>query len=196
MSAWGSSAKPTGISTKLTDIMSEQAIEKETMEDGGLTDYELALKLQFEDEFIESDDLELVHALSAIDEFTLTCPLSQAAIDPSLKYSKITVKSQYESNDSQKKKPLIVSSSFNEAVHQVRKVEHLDEARLNYITTHDPLLSALSTSESLTEWEGVGDLSGSGLLVNKKVAHPLRSFMQHQQKQKTEDAALTKRKKK
>jgi hypothetical protein len=53
-----------------------------------------------------------------------------------------------------------------------------------FVSKHDALLNSLSNSVKLTELEGVGDLHGSGLLVNNTVANAIRSSTQKKKNSK------------
>ncbi len=149
-----------------------------------LSDYELALQLQFAEEADVddpcADDFRLAQILSEPDDHRSGAP---PVVTDSLRYSKIVVRSQHVEERTLSSKPLpVTSSAYSSACQQERKVQYLDDHQYKVLVKHDPLLNALSNSERLSELEGVGDLTGNGLLVNKTVSCSLRSFIQAQGK--------------
>jgi hypothetical protein len=171
---------------RLVDIMSEQVIAEffppATAEKVQPSDYEIALRLQQQENesFAERIDEDLAFAQflqSQEDDSQRRRP------DDSLSFSKIVTRSAFATDDSNVVsgcRPFVGSSSYAQAVQQDRKVEHLSQTHYQHLVKHDSLLSALSNSESLSELNGVGDLTGQGLIVNKSVAQPLRTFIRKQ----------------
>ena len=112
-------------------------------------------------------------------------------------FSKISVISRYNSSPSQQKHSYHVSnvqsSGFNEAIHRENQLQTIgvDSSSSNmfkggvtmlpdghFVSKHDSLLNSLSNSVKLSEIEGVGDLSGRGILIGNSVANSIRSSAQ------------------
>ncbi len=160
-----------------------------------ISDYELALQLQFAEEVDVHDscvdDFQLAQILSEPDDHRLGAP---PIVSDSLRYSKIVVRSQHVAENMVTSKPLpVTSSTYSSACQQERKVQYLDDHQYKVLVKHDPLLNALSNSERLSELEGVGDLTGNGLLVNKTVSCSLRRFIQAQEKASSSKRTNTKK---
>lgn len=185
---------------KLADIMSEEVIAKEfpdqiiKTEQPILSDYELALKLQEEDDFHyltdqEKEDQMLAEYMQAI-ELAEQASKSQPQASDSLVFEKITTKSPYALHDTEPSvnitQPIVNSTAFHEATTLERKVDTLQPENKSYLMKVDPVLNTLATSQSLSEYEGVGDLTGKGLVVQKNVAAPIKAFIQKQEAQQVE----------
>lgn len=118
------------------------------------------------------------------------------------KFSKISVTSRYDSSSlaaSRYKTSSIKSSDYNEAMFKENQLNlvGVDKSTSemfkggvtmlpngSFISKHDPLLNSLKNAEKLSEYEGVGDLSGGGLLINNSVANSIRSYSVQQLSQK------------
>lgn len=112
-------------------------------------------------------------------------------------YSKISVISRYDTSISENKHSYTVSnvrsSGFNDAIHRENQLNSVgvDNSSSNmfkggvtmlpdgnFVSKHDSLLNSLSNSIKLSEIEGVGDLSGRGILIGNSVANSIRSSAQ------------------
>jgi hypothetical protein len=168
-------------------------------------DFEMALKLQQEDgvpmlfpEVVgidsESEDFMLAQAIQTIEEnearhfHTIS---TSSRNEDSLAFSKINVQSAYLSgqqsiydNSSAYSGNGVKSSAWHEAISLHRKIEQTEPEKYDQIAKHEPLLRDLKASEIMSEIDGVGDLSGRGLMVQKNVLIPVRTFADKQQSQK------------
>lgn len=168
----------------LIDIMSEQKAEDFLTEDN-LDDYELALKLQFEEDLMNSSANQEV-------EDRLFAELLQHREDSSgpskyplptdtARFDKVEIRrfdDDFYSESSTVPTSTINSSAYHAAVMLEKNLELSKPERLEGYARHDPLLRSLNTSKALSELEGVGDLTGDGLLVNKDVGNSIRQFVQ------------------
>ena len=126
------------------------------------------------------------------------------------KFSKISVVSRYDSSTTPHNRAHIgsniVSSDYHEAMLRESQMNSVGVDSYNFsmfkggvtmlpdgnfISKHDSLLNSLSNSIKLTEIDGVGDLSGSGLLVGNSVANSIRSSAQKKRSKETDIQQMT-----
>lgn len=112
-------------------------------------------------------------------------------------FSKISVVSRYDSSKTNQNRihsaSSVCSSDYEEAMHRESQMNSVgvDSSNSsmfkggvtmlpdgNFVSKHDCLLNSLSNSVKLTEIDGVGDLSGAGLLIGNSVANSIRSSAQ------------------
>jgi hypothetical protein len=112
-------------------------------------------------------------------------------------FSKISVVSRYDSSTTSQNRAYstssVCSSDYEEAVHRESQMNSVGvDSSIssmfkggvtmlpdgNFVSKHDCLLNSLSNSVKLTEIDGMGDLSGAGLLIGNSVANSIRSSAQ------------------
>ena len=112
-------------------------------------------------------------------------------------FSKISVVSRYDSSTTNQNRTYssssVCSSDYEKAMHRESQMNSVgvDSSNTsmfkggvtmlpdgNFVSKHDCLLNSLSNSVKLTEFDGMGDLSGAGLLIGNSVANSIRSSAQ------------------
>lgn len=189
---------------KLADIMEEQeknALDSTKSNDLSVynvnaqedEDFLLALKLQSdpltysETSGQELEDYMLCQAIAAIEQDEAAQSIHNdraSSSNDTLAYSKIKVRSVYDGGEMTQKMAYanVTSSAWRAAVQLEKNTQLHEPEKLSDMQRHDPLLNSLKVSEQLTEYDGVGDLSGLGLMVNKSTAIPVKNFIDKQNK--------------
>ena len=150
-----------------------------------------------------SDDFKLAQLLQQIENEDATSSYESMLSHENKKhpdqniFSKISVVSRYDSSSTKQRhvyhESNVKSSDFHEAIYRDNQlstlgVEHSNSQMFKggvtmlpdgqFVSKHDSLLNSLSNSVKLSEIEGVGDLSGQGLLIGNSVANSIRSAAQ------------------
>lgn len=176
----------TGCRVALSDVMSEQRAEDFLTEDN-YDDYELALKLQREEDMIngtvdsESQDLLFAQLLQAQEDQAIRS--SQIVHADTMRFEKVELRTEFETmmNDSiVPSNSNVNSSSYHAAILLEKNLEITKPERMAEYSRHNPLLRSLNASKALSELEGVGDLTGAGLLISKNVGNSVRQFVHKQ----------------
>jgi hypothetical protein len=184
---WGKSTTASATSkVALSDVMSEQRAEAFLTEDN-YDDYELALRLQREEDMIngsldsETQDRLFAELLQAQEDQVMRT--GQSVPSDTMRFQKVELKTEYETLLDDSFVPSnsnVNSSSYHAAILLEKNLEITKPDRLAEYSRHDPLLRSLNASKALSELEGVGDLTGEGLLVNKDVGNTVRRFVHKQ----------------
>ena len=208
MAAWGNPAVATVPTTPLSlkSIIEEQKSTKPSfhgIEEANLTTDEY--EFQHSDYSTSEcfDDHTLAKMLQQLENedsaasYEANLSQDQKRQSEQNKYSKISVVSRYDTSTTTLNRsyvgPNIVSSGYHEAMLRESQMNSVGVDSQyssmfkggvtmlpdgNFISKHDSLLNSLSNSVKLTEIDGVGDLSGNGLLVGNSVANSIRSSAQ------------------
>ena len=208
MAAWGNPTFTTVPTTPLSlkSIIEEQKSTKPSfhgIEEANLTTDEY--EFQHSDYSTSEcfDDHTLAKMLQQLENedsaasYEATLSLDQKRQSEQNKFSKISVVSRYDSSTMPQTRahigPSVVSSDYHEAMLRESQMNSVGVDSYNcsmfkggvtmlpdgnFISKHDSLLNSLSNSIKLTEIDGVGDLSGCGLLVGNSVANSIRSSAQ------------------
>lgn len=146
-----------------------------------------ALQAQFNDEIEQSssaaDDLVIAQLLQASEDEDRA--IERRQVRDTEVFRKVTVGSA-DGFNAREINPInsVHSSGWVKAVKLEKSLGNYDEEKQAALSKHDPLISALRYSDALTEIEGAGDLSGSGLLVSRSVGYSLENFAKKQRKLK------------
>lgn len=207
MAAWGNQTMtnvPAPLSLK--SIIEEQQLTKSSNSDTEEADFMAdEFEIQSEDYTTDEcvDDQTLARMLQQMENedsaasYEANLSQDQKRQSEQNKYSKISVVSRYDTSTTTLNRsyvgPNIVSSGYHEAMLRESQMNSVGVDSQyssmfkggvtmlpdgNFISKHDSLLNSLSNSVKLTEIDGVGDLSGNGLLVGNSVANSIRSSAQ------------------
>lgn len=150
-----------------------------------------------------SDDLKLAQLLQQLENDDSLSSYEEKMLHDRSKcldqnsFSKISVVSRYSSSSTNQNRVYqgsrIRSSDYYEATHRENQLNSVGVDSSNtamfrggvtmlpdgeFVSKHDSLLNSLSNSVKLTEIDGVGDLSGAGILIGNSVANSIRSSAQ------------------
>lgn len=207
MAAWGNQTMtnaPAPLSLK--SIIEEQKLTKSSNSDTEEADFTVdEFEIHNEDYTTDEcvDDQTLAQMLQQMENedsaasYEANLSRDQKSQSEQNKYSKISVVSRYDTSTTTLNRsyvgPNIVSSGYHEAMLRESQMNSVGVDSQyssmfkggvtmlpdgNFISKHDSLLNSLSNSVKLTEIDGVGDLSGNGLLVGNSVANSIRSSAQ------------------
>ena len=208
MSAWGKKTTPSTSAAPISfkSIVEQQSSADEELFDlttGGFkatdsgSDVENVATIEY------SDDFKLAQLLQQFENEDVS-ESNEAMLRQENKrnhdqnvFSKISVISRYDTSPSQQKHSYhtsnVQSSGFKEAIYRENQLQTIgvDSGNSNmfkggvtmlpdghFVSKHDSLLNSLSNSVKLSEIEGVGDLSGRGILIGNSVANSIRSSAQ------------------
>jgi hypothetical protein len=207
MAAWGNQTitnVPAPLSLK--SIIEEQKLTKSSNSDTEDADF-TADEFEYQNEEYTTDDcvddqtlarmLQQMENEDSAASYEANLSQDQKRQSEQNKYSKISVVSRYDTSTTTLNRsyvgPNIVSSGYHEAMLRESQMNSVGVDSQyssmfkggvtmlpdgNFISKHDSLLNSLSNSVKLTEIDGVGDLSGNGLLVGNSVANSIRSSAQ------------------
>ena len=205
MAAWGS--KPS-FSVTAPPISFKSIVEQQTdaEEFESIADFDIESTTVDTNNFNTtecSDDFKLAQLLQQIENEDSSSTYEGMLAREKMKhpdqnvFSKISVISRYDSSTATQKHSYhgsnVKSSDFNEALFRESQLTSAGVCNSNsnmfkggvtmlpdgnFVSKHDKLLNSLSNSVKLSEIEGVGDLSGRGILIGNSVANSIRSSAQ------------------